>query len=521
MPTNFRDQQYDIAIIGSGISCSLTLLLFLRKLLSGHHQTGKKITIAVIEKEKEFWKGFPYGERSSVNSLTITTLGEFVPDKEKDSFYHWLKTNREKWMDEMKKKGGEASLSWIKNNLPQMQKDQWDDIYIPRFLFGSYIQDELNAIIPEARLKKLVSVELIHAEADDLRKRNDCFEISLTENAQSSQPLKAGRIILAIGSPPVRPLQDRRVRKDYLYFDDIYQPGIELNIEGTKRVFAGITEPHKRNILIIGSNASSLEFLYLFRYKAELKKLTNRIVTISYSGLLPHRITPNNNPDYQFSHLESLKKRKVYTSTELMNCVQKDLEIAYAKGVHIGDTYYQLSGLVVELLNQLEEGQQKDFYCRYGMKFTKLIRRAGAEYRDAAEDLLKEKKLELVKGRFIELKQSSPGFASFSYQDAARNKAVVHPLQFPVVINCSGFEELDSCSSGLINSLVRQKLCRINDTNRGFEVTEKFEASDKLYIMGPLLGGIFNSKLRYWHVENAKRIYTAGSMLVDNLVNEV
>ena len=76
---------FDIAILGSGISCSLSLLHLLEKRLA-QDQRVKPIKIAVVEKNNEFWRGYPYGSRSSRNSLTITTLGEFVPEKEKKAF---------------------------------------------------------------------------------------------------------------------------------------------------------------------------------------------------------------------------------------------------------------------------------------------------------------------------------------------------------------------------------------------------------------------------------------------------
>ena len=76
----------------------------------------------------------------------------------------------------------------------------------------------------------------------------------------------------------------------------------------------------------------------------------------------------------------------------------------------------------------------------------------------------------------------------------------------------------DTSSSPLINSLINKKICVANATNRGFEVTENFEANKNLFVMGPLLGGIFNSRVKYWHVENAKRVHALSSMLADAIV---
>ncbi|MBS1600109.1 MAG: FAD/NAD(P)-binding protein [Bacteroidetes bacterium] len=522
MPVNNPEQKYDIAILGGGISSSLTLLHLLRNMLSSNE--GRKETrIAVVEKQSEFWKGFPYGKRSSINSLTITTLGEFVPEKEKELFIDWLRSTQDKWIGLLKTNGGLAAKEWIDNNLPMIKKNEWEEIYIPRFLFGDYVDEKLVAMIQKAQQKNIANIQLIEAEAINiLRKDGNSYEAQLKDNNGRMSSLIAEKIILAIGSPPVKSVQPKTAEKTgYAYIDDIYLPGIEDNIEKVEEIFSGITDADKRNVLIVGSNASTLEFLYLVHHRPAFKKLLNKIIAVSYSGLLPHRITPNNFPDYQFINLISLAKKNNYSSAELMDTIEKDIRIAYSKGVHIGDTYYQLSDLVVQLLNKLDVSEQKHFHSAFGWRFTKLIRRAGAEYRDAAEELLQEKKLELLKGKFLEVKlyPKEPGFGIFHYENTA-NKQVEHPLLFPVVINCSGFEELDACSSEIINNLIKQELCKVNSTNRGFEVSEKFEASDNLYIVGPLLGGIFNDKLRYWHVENARRIYTVGSMLADILVNQ-
>jgi len=522
MPANSPKQQFDIAILGGGISSSLTLLHLIRNLLS-LNRPQKEISIVVVEKQNEFWKGFPYGKRSSINSLTITTLGEFVPEKEKKSFIGWLDSTQDKWIGLLKTHGGDASVKWIENNYPMIQKKQWDEIYIPRFLFGDYVDEKLQEAIQNVRAKGLANIHLIEAEATNLLKKDNAqYEAELKEKNGETISVVAGKIILAIGSPPVKSIQSPLSgNSGYLYIEDAYLPGIENNIDSIAQLFSAITDQNKRNILIVGSNASTLEFLYLIQHESEIKKLLNKIIAISYSGLLPHRITPNNFPNYQFSNLISLREKKNYTSTELMDTIEKDMQIAYAKGVHIGDTYYQLSDLVVELLNKLDENQQKDFHSTYGWRFTKLIRRAGAEYRDAAEELIQQKKLDLLKGKFLSVvaSKNDPAFGVLNYISST-SQELTHPLLFPAVINCSGFEELNACSSELINNLVKQGLCTINSTNRGFEVSEKFEANDNLYIVGPLLGGIFNNKLRYWHVENARRIYTVGEMLAEILVNQ-
>jgi uncharacterized NAD(P)/FAD-binding protein YdhS len=516
------DANYEIAIIGSGISCSLTLLPLIRK-LEAKNTGSERLRILIMEKKDEFWKGFPYGCRSSMNALTITTLGEFVPEAEKVEFLSWLQAKLPVWTKQLEEEGGVAGKTWLENNLPAIRKGQWDDIYLPRYLFGTYLKEKVSAAIESAHHRALARITLLQAEATDMNKKGDGdYEIIFEGPGGQQGSVSAKSVILAIGSPPVRSVQLPGEENDtsYLYINDPYLPGMERNIESVRERLSAVADQGERNLLLVGSNASALEVLYLLGNRPDIKPLINQITVLSYSGLLPHRITPNNFPDYHFENLENLRKNKNYNADILIERIETDLDLAYRKGVNIGDTYYHMSDLVVELLDNLSWVEQKYFYGAYGMRFTKLIRRAGAEYRDMATRLVREKKLELIRGKFMRLEKSADDnhCVRFIYTDREKQYSIIHYLKFPVVVNCSGFEELPDSSSRLIRNLVGKRLCRINSSNRGFDVNEDFEANNRLYVVGPLLGGIFNGKLKYWHVENAKRIYKAGAMLADILV---
>ena len=97
------------------------------------------------------------------------------------------------------------------------------------------------------------------------------------------------------------------------------------------------------------------------------------------------------------------------------------------------------------------------------------------------------------------------------------NESLTHSLTFPVVINCSGFEDLNLSSSELISNIISKKICKVNETKKGFEVNENFEANDNLYIMGPLLRGYITRQLHFWHVESAPRIHSLSTLLAETL----
>ena len=64
---------YDIAIVGSGIACSMTLCR-LAECLTSRPRLDKVLRICVIEKEGESWSGIPYGRRSTIGSDRMERL---------------------------------------------------------------------------------------------------------------------------------------------------------------------------------------------------------------------------------------------------------------------------------------------------------------------------------------------------------------------------------------------------------------------------------------------------------------
>ena len=509
---------FDIALLGSGISCTQTLLQLIDK-MDHSGQPKERLQILVVEKFGEPWRGIPYGQRSSVNSLTITTLGEFVHPNEKEGFYGWLKQNRENWMAELMLKGGETAKSWYANNQAHFESGKWDEIYIPRFLYGKYLQEKLAAAIGEADRKGIATIDLIQGEAVDIELTdNDLYKITVRQEQPGLIDLSAKRLVLCIGSGTIKPVlpEGSSSSNDLLYVNDTYYPSLQENLNRIEELLDGIGDEQNRNMLILGSNASSLELVYLINQHPSLKNRLHQIVVLSYSGMFPHRITQDSVPNYSFDHLLALKEAG-FDAHRLYQTIELDLDIAYGKGVHIGDMYYQLSDLVVELLKKLDHEQEKEFYSIYGNRFTKLIRRAGAEYRDAAQQLMDAGTLKLIKGSFGKIQTPSGQEKGYflQYHSRADQPVQTYPAAFPIVVNCGGFEDLDESSSPLISNLVKRGLCTVNRTRRGFEVTEKFEAGKNLYVMGPLLGGIFNNKIKYWHVENAKRIHALSCLLAD------
>src|ERR1700760_4479133 len=97
----------DLVIIGSGIACTSTLVEVFKRLID--KPIGHQFSITVIEKNQEFWRGVPYGSRSSVNALTITSIYDFfTDDRERGQFLSWFDQNKTELLDQYLNNGGET-----------------------------------------------------------------------------------------------------------------------------------------------------------------------------------------------------------------------------------------------------------------------------------------------------------------------------------------------------------------------------------------------------------------------------
>jgi uncharacterized NAD(P)/FAD-binding protein YdhS len=66
--------------------------------------------------------------------------------------------------------------------------------------------------------------------------------------------------------------------------------------------------------------------------------------------------------------------------------------------------------------------------------------------------------------------------------------------------------------------LIQQGICIPNDSHAGFEMNENFEAQQNFYLMGPLVAGNINDKLKVWHAESCSRIFNLSHSLAEVLL---
>jgi len=507
----------DIAVIGSGAAATTTLIEVFSKLLD---EPGgrKKLNITVIEKYAEFFKGIPYGKRSSLNALTITHTPDFVSvDKEKKLFNEWLKANHDEWVEYYRLNGGQAAHAWLEKNLSLIKEDKWTEVYLPRFVFGIYMQNKLLALLQAAEEKQLVKVTLIQAEAIDVKLNDDAtYEVTLEDKDKNITAINAQKLVIAIGSAPVKNNGEATgTVEPYTYINDLYGPSADDNLKTLRNDLLKTPDTNNRNVLIIGSNASCIELLYLLDNRPDITTDVNKIITISRAGTMPCYLSEEELDSYPCNNLDLVKTEGNYTVHTLVEAAKKDFAIAITDTVVI-PYINRIIGYTIELLQALDEESKVIFFSMYGPQITKIIRRSGPAYKGASDNLIATKKLGLLKGEFVNIEPATNG-GILNYIDAD-NIHQKHPLNFKVIINCSGSTKLQTSSSRLIYNLVNKNICRLNLSGEALIVNEKLEAAANLYVTGPLLAGNMNKIIHFWHLENVSRLLYLAPYLAEQLI---
>jgi uncharacterized NAD(P)/FAD-binding protein YdhS len=511
-------QTVDLVFIGSGIACTATLTEVFAKLINAPPK--KAISITVIEKHHEFWLGIPYGGRSSVNALTITSIADFFTDEEKRSkFFEWFKLNKPELVALYMEKGGLSAKQWLDRNGEAMDREDWKDVYMPRFIFGRYFHGIFQELLKTVRENSLAEVNLINAEGIDTKPvNNNLYQVTYENEDKTTGTVTAKKVVIATGSAPVKEFGKLFTPGTGItYINDLYSPGADINIKKLADTLAAVKEEEERNVLVIGSNASSIEFLYLLAGLPAVTGLINKLVVISRSGLLPYHIIDKKLDDYPCLNLDHIKAEGNYNIKSLVAAAMADLNPAVKNGVIIA-YIDRIIGYTIELLQALDEDAKKQFLGIYGMQLSNLFRRSGKDYKGGAAQLLELEKLILHKGGYKHVEPAEAG-GILHYTDTDTGGDKVYNTPFKVIINCTGANDLDQSSGRLIYNLVHNKIAAVNLSGKGFYVNEKFEAAPNLYVMGPLLGGNMNKRIHFWHLENASRIMYLAPFLANCLLN--
>jgi uncharacterized NAD(P)/FAD-binding protein YdhS len=512
---------YDLAIVGAGVSSAYTLIHYIAGLEQqaaaidlAHGQQHVPVRIIVTEKSDEFWTGLPYGSRSGRNALLISPLHEFIPQQlERQNFIDWLTTNRDRVFNPAEYNQGELSRKWLAANSADMSEGRWDDLFIPRHTFGLYLKERLDRVLTAATAKGLIEFKLVTADVLDVQNISDSgiedlYQIDLAATAHPS--FLAKKIVLAIGSPPnVAFAQDQSAQPadGICYIDNMYEPSLDFNLDRICQSLQQADSPSQRQILMVGSNAGTLDTLYNINNSKTAVSLIDKFVIISPNAAFPYRISKGIvELNYSPQHLLALIKTSSFTAKQMFEAIEQDVAAAIAQDINISDIHGDISKVTMQALNLLNPAEQKQFVIRYSVDIGKLQRRAGGEYLDVVNNLIAQNKLEFRKGKFVKYSAPISDKSNCEYRDSENITQPVLDTPISIIINCAGFQDVTKSSSILIQNLIRRGICIPNDSNRGFVTDKDFKANTNCYLMGPLVAGNIDGDFKVWHAESCQRI---------------
>lgn len=502
----------DIVIIGSGIACTSTLIEVFNRLIE--KPVDHKLSITILEKNCEFWLGIPYGSRSSVNALTITSIYDFFTDEpERNRFLDWFTQNQIELLEWYRQNGGATAKQWTQRNAEAIKTGDWKNVYLPRYICGKYQRQKFETALRIVEEKGLAELTLINAEVTDIKPENNGYIVNYELPDKTDFSLLAAKVVIATGSAPVRNIDLPGDTDAVTVINDLYEPGAEENIQKLTDALSETKNQTDRNVLVIGSNASSIEFLYLLAGQPQVIRLINKLVVISKSGLLPYHIINDPSCEHLTNNLDQLKIQGNYTVEALVDAAKKDISIAVKDGVivHYID---KIIGFTFELLQPLDENAKKAFIGIYGMQLSNLFRRSGADYKTGSGLLNELGKLVLLKGSFNKI----DGSGELHYTATDSDQKLIYPARFKMAVNCTGSDDLSRSRSKVIYNLVHNGIAEVNLSGKGLLVNKYFEAAPNLYVIGPLLGGNKNERIHFWHLENASRIMYLAPYLAECLV---
>ena len=336
----------------------------------------------------------------------------------------------------------------------------------------------------------------------------DLYRVDLA--GTESRFFLATKLVLAIGSPPnVAFTTDPLVQSTngVCYIDNMYEPSLDFNIDRICQSLQQADSPSQRQVLMVGSNAGTLDTLYNINNSKTAIDLIEKFVIISPNAAFPYRISKGIvELNYIPQHLLDLIETKSFTAKQMLGAIEQDVAAAIAQNINISDIHGDISKATMQALNLLDSAEQKQFVIRYSVDIGKLQRRAGGEYLDVVNNLIAQNKLDFLKGKFVKYSTPIGGESNCEYRDRENITQPVFNEPISIIINCAGFQDITKSSSPLIQNLIRRQICIPNDSNRGFITDRDFRANHNCYLMGPLIAGNIDGDFKVWHAESCQRI---------------
>lgn len=534
----------DIAILGSGASGTHGLLKILSRISDNRASLLAPVRITVIDRDRQFHSGLPYGHRSGRSSLLISELRLFLPDCELSAFIAWLEQRRE----EMLRWAAEGStpdsplaeameIEWILRHEDDIRDGRWERLYLPRRLYGQHLAELVTEAVETAR--DIAEVEFVHADIDEITHTDD-GGVHLSEHdgpGRTRFEVHARSLLLAIGSPPVKELSvvadgrdagpdsavTKRVRLESGIIADLHEPSLEHVIERTWARLDSLPKD-QRDILLVGGNADALEFILASH---RLRRATASRLHILCSRGRPH-YWYHDRPGETASTpmldrlLAAARAGEPLRALELSRTVKAELTAAMDNG-NVNSTISVLIGAVGSSLAYMDNYERCSMATEYGLIINDLLRRAGGDSLDLLVEGVENGTIDFVPGRFREARITDNRVQvtvdpPADSKPAVESSSTVPAPHYAVVVNGMGFERVTDTRSALLRQMLGSGVVRASASRTGLVLDSSFRAASGIYVLGPLIAGHAHGTAAYWHIESVARILSLAGQVAEKLV---
>lgn len=491
---------YDLAIVGGGLSGSLTLIYLLDGLLSPGCAAWDpaEFRVAWIDRAADFGLGFAYGHAAHSKFL----LNNDVACMNVGGFHAWLSAHRARWQARLEQESDTAVQNWLRRHRYSLDAGASDPtLYLPMFLprrvFGMFLSDWLSDSLERAR-RRGVTIELFPERACAVDREGGALHVTTGQGTR----LTTRVLILAAGSLPPDPNPSVQHAQGYVHEWRMPDGGACLRetLESRNQGKGGPC-----GAIIIGSHAAAMESLYSIANDSTLTRLLHDICVISPSGRLPQAASSRRH-DFRAQHLQQLLTASGISAENLISAALADLEFGERAGFTAADCSDAICTAFGKVFQPLSPEQKQRFVEKYGFRFTALNRHTPPDYADAAELLRQRGKLRTVTGKVVEIIAVDDHFeVVVGHPDEEQRRETISA---EVVINCRGAGSLSRTDDPFLRSLLDSQngIACLNRSGQGIAVSATFEASPGVFVVGPLLAGHSEGADHFWNLERAERI---------------
>jgi len=519
-PTDDGTPERDLLFVGAGASTAYTMVGLLDAMADADPRPP--VRVVVVDRASDAFSGVPYGDRAARSCLLITSLRDFLPDEERGLFCRWLSGNKHWVFDEFRASAGPFARAWWERHRVAVERDEFDELFLPRYTFGEYLKDLTQRAIARAEAAGRAQVTVVQDEVDAVRaSHGGGFTVH-----GAAGVVRARRVVLAVGSPPASPrLGERQGQADAVLLDDPFAdlPG------ALRRVAAGLAEAAARrtssarpaHVVVLGGNASAMDVLYQINDLTGAGTDAAVFTVLAPRGELPARIEEHAEaPGFRLEELERLSSGGTLHAAEVYDAAVRDIERGRDAGFSPAHTLRPVSQAVFALLPRLSTEETAEFAGRWGARLGRHQRRAGLEYWEVVDRLTAEGRFRLVTGSFTGLAVDPDGAAHVEFVGPAGPGRLDPPAD--VVVNCAGPSgDVRVAAPRLLDQLLREGVCEPSRHGAGIAVGAGMQAAEGLYVMGPLLAGNLVEGGPVWHMEHCGRIISYGTRLGRQLAGDL